>query len=247
MGDRGMTRVVRVDPGRPLAEQPGVGHNRWHPWLEPVLRVAAEETFTLETLDSSDAFLSATSVPADALAFPVDRVHPLTGPVHVEGAEPGMLLEVEIVDVEPRGPAISSLVPDEGLLGHLLEEPVLDVWELGADGYARTPALPRGRVPVRPFPGTIGVAPAADDLATFRALGVAPEAPEAAVPPWRPPACARSRPGRSAATSTYRRWFGAAGCTCRLRCPARCSRSATYTSRRAPASSARRRSRPPRR
>jgi formamidase len=178
-----MTQIVRLDPTRPLAAQAGVGHNRWHPGLAPVLTVEPGETFILETLDSSDGHLDAASTPVDVLAFPVDRVHPLTGPVAVAGARPGMLLAIEIVDVVPRGPAISSLAPGEGALGHLIDAPVLDLWRLGDDGYARTPSLPGVRVPIRPFPGTIGVAPAPAEIAAWRPLQGAADAPEAATPP----------------------------------------------------------------
>lgn len=178
-----MTRIVRLDPERPLGGQPGVGHNRWHPGLDPVLVVAPGETFTLETIDSSDAFLHASSTPDDVLRFPLGRVHPLTGPVAVEGAAPGMEIEIEILDVEPRGPAISSLGPGDGLLGDVLDAPRLDVWTTGGDGYARTPGLPGVRVAARPFPGTIGVAPGPAELGAWRSLGAAPDAPEDAVPP----------------------------------------------------------------
>ncbi len=174
---------MRLDPSRPLAAQAGVGHNRWHPGLDPVLTVEPGEMFTLETLDSSDGHLDAASTPADVLTFPVDRVHPLTGPVAIAGAEPGMLLAVEIVDVEPRGPAISSLAPGEGLLSDLIDAPVIDVWRLDYDGYARTPSLPGVRVPIRPFPGTIGVAPSMTEVAAWRPLQATADAPEAATPP----------------------------------------------------------------
>jgi formamidase len=182
LGERAMTRVVRLDPSRPLAAQPGAGHNRWHPDVAPVLTVEPGETFTLETLDSSDAHLHAASTTADVLVFPIDRVHPLTGPVAITGAGPGIVLATEILDVTPRGPAISSLAPGEGLLGDLLDAPALDVWRLDDDGYARTPSLAGVRVPVRPFPGTIGVAPSSAEVAAWRSLQGARDAPEAATP-----------------------------------------------------------------
>jgi len=180
--DPAEARVVRLDVSRPLAAQGGAGHNRWHPGLAARLSVEPGETFTLETLDSSDGHLHPASTPADVLTFPVDRVHPLTGPVAVAGAEPGMVLAIEIVDVAPRGPAISSLAPGEGVLGHLLDAPAIDLWRLDADGYARTPSLPGVRVPIRPFPGTIGVAPSPAEVTAWQALQAAPDAPEAATP-----------------------------------------------------------------
>jgi formamidase len=156
-------RRVAVDPTRPLRAQPTVGHNRWHPDVQPVLAVAPGETFTLETIDSSDAFLTAESELADVLRFPLDRVHPLTGPVLIEGTEAGDLLEVEIVDVTPRPPGISAIAPGDGLLGDLLETPCLHVWELDAD-VARCRAIHGVRIPAAPFPGTIGVAPSREQL-----------------------------------------------------------------------------------
>ncbi len=49
---------LAVDPARPLRAQPTVGHNRWHPEIEPVLAVAPGETFSLETIDPRRATAS---------------------------------------------------------------------------------------------------------------------------------------------------------------------------------------------
>ncbi len=174
--------TVRVDHRRPLAAQPGVGHNRWHPAIPPVLEVGEGEAFTLETIDSSDAFLTASSPPEDVLRFPMERLHPLTGPVHVRGVRAGDVLEVELLEVEPRGPGIASIAPGEGLLGDVVAAPFLAVFAVGADGYARSDRLPGVRVPARPFPGTIGVAPSAPDVDRWRALAAADDEPEGALP-----------------------------------------------------------------
>lgn len=183
-------RRISVDPARPLGTQPAVGHNRWHPGIEPVLAVAVGEVFTLETIDASDAYLTPASRPADAPFFPADRMHPLTGPVFVEGAEAGDVLEVEILEVSPHPPGVSALEPGEGLLGDLLDEACVHVWEL--DGaVARCRSIPGIRIPAAPFPGTIGVAPSAEQMATehareaeLRASGysLADPAPAAAIP-----------------------------------------------------------------
>ena len=71
-------------------------HNRWHPDLEPVARVAPGDVVTLETRDGLDGLLTRESTHADCARLELGLGHPLTGPVHVEGAEPGDVLEVEL-------------------------------------------------------------------------------------------------------------------------------------------------------
>jgi len=182
---------VRVDPGRPLATQPRVGHNRWHPELEPVLAVRAGEPFELETLDARDAFFASAGVEEYLRAFPAGRVHPLTGPVRVEGARPGDLLEVEVLEAHARGSGITAIRPGAAALEELLDEPCVLRWTLGPD-EARCAALPGVRVPQATFPGVLGVAPShelmcrahAREAALARRGGaVAPQAPDDAVPP----------------------------------------------------------------
>ena len=75
-------------------------HNRWHPDLEPVVRVRPGDVVTLETRDGLDGQLTRDSVHADCAALDLGLGHPLTGPVHVEGAEPGDVLEVGLVAYE---------------------------------------------------------------------------------------------------------------------------------------------------
>jgi acetamidase/formamidase len=88
-----------------------------------------------------------------------EQGHALTGPVAVVGAEPGDTLVVDIVEVAPAawgwtacGPGGGSLLQDE------LEEWVLHVWDL-RDGEDAVFA-PGIRVPLAPFCGVMGVAPA---------------------------------------------------------------------------------------
>jgi formamidase len=73
------------------------GHNRWHPDLEPVATIRAGEEITLETRDGLDAQLTRESTHEDAGRLDLALGHPLTGPVYVEDAEPGDLLEIEFV------------------------------------------------------------------------------------------------------------------------------------------------------
>ena len=102
----------------------------------------------------------------DVVAAPnLDVVHPLTGPVYVEGAEPGDLLDVEILTIEPDRYGYTVQVPGFGFLRDDFPEPFKVNWDI-ADGWATSADLPGVRIPGSPFMGTIGLTPGHDLLAT---------------------------------------------------------------------------------
>jgi formamidase len=154
----GQVQRISIDRSKPLAAQPRVGHNRWHPDIPPALRVEPGERVVLETLDALDGQITATSTAADVASVNLDVVHPLTGPVFVNGAEPGDLLEIQIVDVEPADFGFTVQVPGFGFLRDEFPDPFIVHWTI-ADGYATAPELPGVRIPGASFPGTIGLAP----------------------------------------------------------------------------------------
>ena len=92
--------VIAIDPARPLSEQPETGHNRWHEAIAPVVEVEPGDTVTYETRDAFDGQLHPGSGVAEVGALQLGPVHPLTGPVYVKGAEPGDLLEAELLSIE---------------------------------------------------------------------------------------------------------------------------------------------------
>jgi formamidase len=159
---------VEVDRGRPLAAQPQAGHNRWHPGIEPVLAVDPGDTVALETLDAMDGQFSMTSTAAEVAAASLYRVHPMTGPLYVNGAEPGDLLAVRIDEIEPGSFAWTAQIPGSGFLREKFTEPFLVRWTL-SQGYATSGDLPGVRIPERSFPGVMGVAPSAAMLAAITA------------------------------------------------------------------------------
>ena len=124
------------DRSEPLAllQQPGTGHNRWHPGVEPIARVAPGVETTLETRDGLDGQLGRTSTAADLAEVCFGLSHPLTGPVFVEGAEPGDLLEIEILGYEHADFGITAFLPGFGFLADVFEEPS---GRLGAGGGRR--------------------------------------------------------------------------------------------------------------
>jgi formamidase len=182
---------IEVDASRPLAEEPESGHNRWHPDLPPLASVRPGEEITLETRDGLDGALGPDSTAPDVLAIDLRMPHPMTGPVRVEGAEPGDLLEVELLAFDSAPFGVTCILPGFGFLADLFTEPFLVKWRI-EDGRARSDDLPGVAIPEEMFPGVLGVAPSfalveqirgREDELRARGGAVADDAPEAAVPP----------------------------------------------------------------
>jgi len=158
-------REVRIDRSKTLLEEPGTGHNRWHPDIPPAVRCEPGDEVILDTRDAFDGQMTP-DASLDVVAAPnLDVVHPLTGPVYVEGAEPGDLLDVEILTIEPERYGYTVQVPGFGFLRDDFPEPFKVNWDI-ADGWATSADLPGVRIPGSPFMGTIGLTPGHDLLAT---------------------------------------------------------------------------------
>jgi acetamidase/formamidase len=101
---------------------------------------------------------------ADVTALDFAKVNPVTGPVLVDGAAPGDALKVTIESFQPSGWGWTANIPGFGLLADQFAEPALHLWKY--DPTTLAPALygPGGAVPLKPFAGTIGVAPAEPGL-----------------------------------------------------------------------------------
>src|ERR1051325_11578291 len=83
------THEIRIDRRLPLAAEPHTGHNRWHPDIPPALRCAPGDEVVLETRDTFDGCFDRSSTGKSVETADFGLVHPLTGPVHVDGARPG--------------------------------------------------------------------------------------------------------------------------------------------------------------
>ncbi len=163
MAIAGNVHRVDVDLSRPLAQEPGTGHNRWHPAIPPIVRARPGDRVILQTRDALDGQVTPATTVAQVGQVDLDVVHPLTGPVYVEGAEPGDLLEVHILDVEPASFGFTVQIPGFGFLRDEFPDPFIVRWRI-ADGYAESADLPGVRIPDSSFPGTIGLAPSRELL-----------------------------------------------------------------------------------
>ena len=223
MGVSVATHEIRIDRRKTLLEEPNTGHNRWHPDIPPLVRCEPGDEVVLETRDAFDGQMAPDATLETVAAPNLDVVHPLTGPVYVEGAEPGDLLEVEIVDVEPDSYGFTVEVPGFGFLRDEFPDPFKVNWDI-ADGWATSADLPGVRIPGSPFMGTIGLSPG------HRLLAETTAREQAAIDRGGSPCrrrrrtrcrptrgsprrrCARSRPASRPATSTSSSWGRAPGC-----------------------------------
>ena len=142
-------------------------------YLEPIATVRPGESVEIFTEDAFEGRLtSADQVPSQILG---QYLNPQTGPIYVEGAEPGDTLIVHIEDVElTRDFAVSALVPEFGgltstVLSPSLQDPLPEkvwIYKRQPDGrFAYDPA--KFSIAPAPFLGTMGTAP---DLEMLSAL-----------------------------------------------------------------------------
>jgi formamidase len=153
-------RLADADSGAPLGNK----HNRWHPLIPAALKIASGDTVEIETLDASDGQIrKATHDDGWLQRLSVGRVHALTGPIYVEDAAPGDLLQVEILSIRTVDEGFTATLPGRGFIPDRFPGPVLTFWDL-VDGFATSEQIPGVRVPAAPFMGILGVAPSLERL-----------------------------------------------------------------------------------
>jgi acetamidase/formamidase len=132
-------------------------HSRWNRALEPRLTIASGDTVHMSCVDSSDAQVTPGSSVEDFVAIDRNRIHALTGPIRIDGAKPGDVLQIDVLQVEHRGWGWTSVIPGLGFLKEQFREPYIFHWALDHQvSLSLAPAI----VPLRPFCGVMGVAPA---------------------------------------------------------------------------------------
>lgn len=136
-------------------------HRQWSPEQAPALHVAPGDTVTLVLQDASGNRIARDADAAIIETLNASEANPLTGPVHVEGAEPGDVLVVDILDFEQSAHGWTAIIPGLGLLSDRFSQPYLHHSDYDADRVYFTDDIV---LPARPFAGTIGVCPTSDCL-----------------------------------------------------------------------------------
>ncbi|KAF8537414.1 Acetamidase/Formamidase [Trichophaea hybrida] len=92
--------ALKVDFDTPAYKQKGL-HNRWHPDIPFATSITPGETVKIECLDWTGGQIGNNDSADDVKNIDLTRVHYLSGPFEIVGAEPGDVLQVEIQDVQP--------------------------------------------------------------------------------------------------------------------------------------------------
>jgi acetamidase/formamidase len=134
-------------------------HSVWNHALPPRLRIQPGDEVEVQCVDASGGQVQSGMTVAEFLTIDRTRIHALTGPIWIEGAEPGDALQIDVLGTRHHGWGWSSVIEGLGFLKDRFREPYLFHWQLdGEFTHSLAPAI----VPVRPFPGVMGVARAED-------------------------------------------------------------------------------------
>ena len=141
-------------------------HNPWHPAIKPAATADPGDLVIFGTRDALDHAFTRNSVAADVAAANLNLVHPITGPLSVNGAEPGDVLAITLVDIEPDAFGYTIIVPGFGFLRDVFPNPYIVRWDLNRL-EATSPDMPGVRIRFHGFTGTIGVAPGPGETETM--------------------------------------------------------------------------------
>jgi acetamidase/formamidase len=138
-------------------------HTVWDRSIPPAAHVAPGDEVTIEVANSSGGQLAEDSTAADVATLDFTKVNPVTGPVAVDGVEPGDVLVVDVLDIDVDSWGWTANIPGFGLLADDFPAAHLRISSISAGSVELLPGLV---VPSVPMIGTIGVAPPAGEPAT---------------------------------------------------------------------------------
>ena len=164
--------LFKIDLTKSMDRQELPGHNRWHPDIPAVVSVNPGEVFRIECKDWTDGQIKNNDSPDDIRDVDLTQVHVLSGPIYVNGAQPGDILVVDLLD-------IGALAGDEwgftgifakenggGFLTDLFPNPAKAIWDLQGI-YTSSRHIPGVRFAGITHPGLIGCAPSHELLAKW--------------------------------------------------------------------------------
>ncbi|KAH6901203.1 Acetamidase/Formamidase [Coprinopsis sp. MPI-PUGE-AT-0042] len=161
--------VVKVDPFSPAEQQKGL-HNRWHPEIPAFATVMPGDVFKVECHDWTGGQIGNNDNADDIRDVDLTKAHNLSGPISVEGAEPGDCLVVDILEVQPFEnmpwgyTGIFEKTNGGGLFAKEFDTHASKaVWDIEGI-YASSRHVPGVRFAGIPHPGLIGTAPSAELL-----------------------------------------------------------------------------------
>jgi formamidase len=164
--------LFKVDLTKSMDQQELPGHNRWHPDIPAVVSVNPGDVFRIECKDWTDGQIKDNDDPKDVEEVDLTVVHVLSGPIWVNGAQPGDILVVDLLD-------IGALQGDEwgftgifakenggGFLTDHYPKASKAIWDFQGI-YTTSRHIPGVRFAGITHPGLIGCAPSAELLAKW--------------------------------------------------------------------------------
>ena len=141
--------------------------NRYHPAIPSVASANPGDIIILHSRDALDSQFTLNSIADDLSTVDLGLVHPMTGPIYINGAKRGVALEVEILDIFPDEYGYTVIAPGFGFLRDLFPDPYIVNWRLTRVG-AVSDGMPGVTVPFEAFPGSIGVLPGLPEVKAWK-------------------------------------------------------------------------------
>lgn len=167
-----MKTIVKLDLDKKPWEQEGQIHNRWHPDIPMIAMVKPGEEFRVECMDWTGGQIGDNDSANDVRDVDLTQVHYLSGPIGVEGAEPGDLMVVEILDVgtfEDSQWGFNGIFAKENGGGFLVDhfpEARKSIWDFHGI-YTTSRHVPNVKFAGIMHPGLIGCLPSKELLAEW--------------------------------------------------------------------------------
>lgn len=160
---QGVTYTAPRSPAPDFVIDTDQTHDKFSRAIPPAIRVPSGSVIEAYTHEATGGQLSVHSEFEDLENVDMNRVHTLTGPIYVQGAEVGDVLAVELLELEPGDWGWTAMTPDFGFLGDELAETGFKTYRL--DKESNVVHFNEGiTIPLRPFAGVMGVAPDTDEM-----------------------------------------------------------------------------------
>ncbi|WP_282043099.1 acetamidase/formamidase family protein [Winogradskyella flava] len=138
-------------------------HNKFSSSIPPILTVKSGAIIEAFTEDASDEQFDLNSTVKDLNSLDFEPIHPLTGPVFVEGAQPGDVLKVTLHEIEVGDWGWNGIYPGFSFVADSIKGEYLRIYDL-KDDKTQVKFNDSITLKLNPFPGVMGVAPATSEL-----------------------------------------------------------------------------------
>ena len=129
--------------------------------ISPAAVCAGGDIVVFETRECYDDGIVSEDRPMGDKTDPIEN--PATGPLYVQGAEPGDILKVEILDIRLKAAGVMQTVPGAGVFGGDFAACSARIFPIEGDRAVFDAHL---KLPLDPMIGVIGTAPAGEGVTT---------------------------------------------------------------------------------